>query len=212
MHWFSRFTGQIYQRSRCPPSHQPVLGTGFINVEDPAFELLAVQILNHFLAAFIIHRDEMQSPHVGRWSGVSHAPQGIEQGHGTHHFWHINANLVGIQNNPDGGNPTGLIKAGNDLLSRGGSIIGVAGLTAVFGMETGVTPPLWSPASVSSGCRRWRHEFSGWSDVAGSVSRHATETLRQSSALRSNEPNDPAQAACADRRRIAGRSDEAIDR
>ena len=149
---------------------------------------------------------------VGRWSEVSHAPQGIEPSHSTGCLGHINANLVGIKNNPDGGNPTGLIKAGNDLLSRGGSIIGAAGLTAVFGMGTGVTPPLWSPASVSSGCRQWRHEFGGWSDVAGSVSRHATETLHQSSALRSNEPNDPAQAACADRRRIAGRSDEAIDR
>ena len=84
---------------------------------------------------------------VGRWSEVSHAPQGIEPSHSTGCLGHINANLVGIKNNPDGGNPTGLIKAGNDLLSRGGSIIGAAGLTAEFGMGSGVAPLLWSPAS-----------------------------------------------------------------
>lgn len=33
-------------------------------------------------------------------------------------------------------------QAGNDLLSRGCSIIGVLGLTAVFGMGTGGTPAL----------------------------------------------------------------------
>ena len=36
---------------------------------------------------------------------------------------------------------------GGDLLSHGihHSTIGAAGLTAVFGMGTGVSPPLWPP-------------------------------------------------------------------
>jgi hypothetical protein len=41
-----------------------------------------------------------------------------------------------------------LLKAGSDLLSRGSSIIGLAGLTAVFGMGTGVTLPVWPPTKV----------------------------------------------------------------
>jgi hypothetical protein len=32
-----------------------------------------------------------------------------------------------------------------------GTIIGLAGLTAVFGMGTGVTPPVWSPEMYPAG-------------------------------------------------------------
>ena len=49
-------------------------------------------------------------------------------------------------NNPDAFRAPGLVKAGNDLLSRSGSIIGAEGLTAEFGMGSGVAPLLWSPA------------------------------------------------------------------
>ena len=35
--------------------------------------------------------------------------------------------------------------SGDDRLSRRCTIMGPAGLTAVFGMGTGVTPPVWSP-------------------------------------------------------------------
>jgi hypothetical protein len=40
-------------------------------------------------------------------------------------------------------------QVGNDLLSRRCSIIGVQGLTAVFGMGTGGTPALYSPTVPS---------------------------------------------------------------
>jgi hypothetical protein len=36
------------------------------------------------------------------------------------------------------------IPAMTDFRARG-TIMGLAGLTAVFGMGTGVTPPVWSP-------------------------------------------------------------------
>ena len=36
---------------------------------------------------------------------------------------------------------------GDDRLSRLSTIIGLAGLTAVFGMGTGVAPPVWSPGN-----------------------------------------------------------------
>ena len=32
-----------------------------------------------------------------------------------------------------------------------GTIMGLAGLTAVFGMGTGVTPPVWSPEKCTAG-------------------------------------------------------------
>ena len=35
--------------------------------------------------------------------------------------------------------------SGDNRLSRRSTIMGLAGLTAVFGMGTGVTPPVWSP-------------------------------------------------------------------
>jgi hypothetical protein len=39
--------------------------------------------------------------------------------------------------------------AGGDLLSRWRSIIGPAGLTAVFGMGTGVAPRVWPPTKAT---------------------------------------------------------------
>src|SRR3954471_9238828 len=38
-----------------------------------------------------------------------------------------------------------------DFRARG-TIMGPAGLTAVFGMGTGVTPPVWSPEKPPAGC------------------------------------------------------------
>ena len=50
-------------------------------------------------------------------------------------------------------------KSGGDLLSQGASPqvpSALAGLTSVFGMGTGVTPPLWPPetGAVKGGCIR----------------------------------------------------------
>ncbi len=45
------------------------------------------------------------------------------------------------------------VVAGGDLLSRGGSIIGPAVLTAVFGKGTGVSPRVWPPAKAAA--RGW---------------------------------------------------------
>ena len=59
---------------------------------------------------------------------------------------------VGAKNNPRSFRLARVEKAGDDLLSRGGSIIGMLGLTAVFGMGTGGTPALWSPAKGGVGC------------------------------------------------------------
>lgn len=59
------------------------------------------------------------------------------------------------KNNPASFRLAGLIKAGDDLLSRWCSIIGAAGLTAEFGMGSGVTPPLCSPAIESKGVSPW---------------------------------------------------------
>ena len=42
--------------------------------------------------------------------------------------------------------------SGDHRLSRDCTIMGPAGLTAVFGMGTGVTPPVWSPEKPPAGC------------------------------------------------------------
>jgi hypothetical protein len=42
--------------------------------------------------------------------------------------------------------------SGDHRLSRECTIMGPAGLTAVFGMGTGVTPPVWSPEKPPAGC------------------------------------------------------------
>jgi hypothetical protein len=51
-----------------------------------------------------------------------------------------------------------MIPAITDFRAKG-TIIGLAGLTAVFGMGTGVTPPVWSPemrpAGVEAGPGTW---------------------------------------------------------
>ena len=57
---------------------------------------------------------------------------------------------------------------GDDRLSRDCTIIGLAGLTAVFGMGTGVAPPVWSPGMPAGGGQARRQavdlwEKSGWS-------------------------------------------------
>ena len=43
--------------------------------------------------------------------------------------------------------------SGDHRLSRDCTIMGPAGLTAVFGMGTGVTPPVWSPENRPAGCQ-----------------------------------------------------------
>jgi hypothetical protein len=47
----------------------------------------------------------------------------------------------------------GLWGSGDDRLSRVSTIMGLAGLTAVFGMGTGVAPPVWSPEDVRGAVR-----------------------------------------------------------
>ena len=44
----------------------------------------------------------------------------------------------------------GRIPAITDFRAKG-TIMGLAGLTAVFGMGTGVTPPVWSPEKCPAG-------------------------------------------------------------
>ena len=41
--------------------------------------------------------------------------------------------------------------SGDDRLSRRSTIMGPTGLTAVFGMGTGVAPPVWSPEMSPDG-------------------------------------------------------------
>ena len=54
--------------------------------------------------------------------------------------------------------------SGDNRLSRKGTIMGLAGLTAVFGMGTGVTPPVWSPEMYPAGGQAGRaRDFRGWS-------------------------------------------------
>jgi hypothetical protein len=58
--------------------------------------------------------------------------------------------------------------SGDDRLSRRSTIIGLAGLTAVFGMGTGVTPPVWSPENRPAGGQAGPGAFRwGWSHARG---------------------------------------------
>ena len=50
---------------------------------------------------------------------------------------------------------------GDDRLSRFRTIMGLAGLTAVFGMGTGVAPPAWSPGIRPAGGEARRASDSG---------------------------------------------------
>ncbi len=57
------------------------------------------------------------------------------------------------------------IPAITDFRARG-TIIGPAGLTAVFGMGTGVTPPVWSPEKYPAGGQAQPGtDFRGWSHI-----------------------------------------------
>ena len=56
----------------------------------------------------------------------------------------------------------GVGKAGDDLLSRGCTIIGATGLTAEFGMGSGVALSLWSPAKVGFAVGRSRPSIVGF--------------------------------------------------
>ena len=73
-----------------------------------------------------------------------------------------------------------MIPAITDFRAKG-TIMGLAGLTAVFGMGTGVTPPVWSPEK-SPGRRSGR---AGRSD---SVGRSHAQSTWQSHATVHNEP------------------------
>ena len=50
--------------------------------------------------------------------------------------------------------------------------MGPAGLTAVFGMGTGVTPPVWSPENRPAGCQATPAAIPRWSVTSTSL--HAT--------------------------------------
>ena len=52
--------------------------------------------------------------------------------------------------------------SGDHRLSRDCTIMGPAGLTAVFGMGTGVTPPVWSPEKPPAGCHATPAAFFLW--------------------------------------------------
>jgi hypothetical protein len=61
---------------------------------------------------------------------------------------------------------------GDHRLSRGSTIMGPAGLTAVFGMGTGVTPPVWSPEKPPAGCHATPAAFP--LDVRWSITRSSS--------------------------------------
>ncbi len=50
--------------------------------------------------------------------------------------------------------------------------MGPAGLTAVFGMGTGVTPPVWSPENRPAGCQAAPAAIPQWSVTGTKSSRH----------------------------------------
>ena len=68
--------------------------------------------------------------------------------------------------------------------------MGLAGLTAVFGMGTGVTPPVWSPEKCPAGGQarpgtmvrtiRWVGHTRGWQSHASDRSRPYRITVRSS--------------------------------
>ena len=78
---------------------------------------------------------------------------------------------------------------GGDLLSQGASPqvpSARAGLTAVFGMGTGVSPPLWPPETVRSA--GVLHRFHGEHHASGRV----TATPERSKASTSKNPKPSA--------------------
>src|SRR5271157_869704 len=77
--------------------------------------------------------------------------------------------------------------SGDHRLSRQSTIMGPAGLTAVFGMGTGVTPPVWSPEKRPGGgqaARATGRQWGGWSQrehihiTRGQVELSGTDLLR----------------------------------
>ena len=62
--------------------------------------------------------------------------------------------------------------SGDHRLSRQSTIMGPAGLTAVFGMGTGVTPPVWSPENRPAGCQATPAAIPRWSVTGTWSSRH----------------------------------------
>ena len=62
--------------------------------------------------------------------------------------------------------------SGDHRRSRIRTIMGPAGLTAVFGMGTGVTPPVWSPENRPAGCQATPAAIPRWSVTGTWSSRH----------------------------------------
>src|SRR5208337_472563 len=62
--------------------------------------------------------------------------------------------------------------SGDNRPSRQSTIMGSAGLTAVFGMGTGVTPPVWSPENRPAGCQATPAAIPRWSVTGTKSSRH----------------------------------------
>ncbi len=62
--------------------------------------------------------------------------------------------------------------SGDNRLSRQSTIMGPAGLTAVFGMGTGVTPPVWSPENRPADCQATPAAIPRWSVTGTWSSRH----------------------------------------
>ena len=69
--------------------------------------------------------------------------------------------------------------SGDHRLSRECTIMGPAGLTAVFGMGTGVTPPVWSPEKPPAGCQATPAAFRFLGIVPWSITRSSSHGSRQ---------------------------------
>ena len=78
-----------------------------------------------------------------------------------------------------------MIPAMTDFRAKG-TIMGLAGLTAVFGMGTGVAPPVWSPESRPAGGQAGPGvDFGGVGHTRTWHSRHSSRTLTGSLSDRS---------------------------
>ncbi len=75
--------------------------------------------------------------------------------------------------------------SGDNRLSRRSTIRGPAGLTAVFGMGTGVTPPVWSPENRPAGCQAAPAAIPRWS-VTGTKSSRRTRSSGTSARTKTN--------------------------
>ncbi len=81
--------------------------------------------------------------------------------------------------------------SGDDRLSRRGTIMGPTGLTAVFGMGTGGTPPVWSPERRPAGGQAGPGTRSG-----GSVTRASTARRGRHDVGFVHEHGPPNHAGC----------------